>query len=163
MMSLSSASISRIVSRFLVFALISWIVGAGYRPCCETASAAPSNQSAKAHLHDSEGGMGSAVPTSAGQDHCRRAQNTESPDSSAMNPSCATHSRVARAMPCCSLAAQAFTDARKLRIVPERSGQTPGDAPTIHSFVSPRARLFDKRQVVSYRGEAYLLGCVFLI
>jgi hypothetical protein len=81
----------------------------------------------------------------------------------AINPSCATHSRVAGAMPCCSLAAQAFTDARKLRIMPEGPAQSSSIVRVLPVLVSSSARLPGKQAVIPSRGAAYLLGCVFLI
>ncbi|HEX8890917.1 MAG TPA: hypothetical protein VF779_17340 [Pyrinomonadaceae bacterium] len=153
--------ISKIISSALGLTLLCWLVGAGSLSCCAKNVAASSVKSEMMHegisVSPSEmSGLHRAQP-----EHCRKRGREQR--TTAFVSSCAAHSQVVEAMSCCSLQAQAFDGARKVRLLPERLATISDDIAPRVSLDSAGNQSFKSRLFLPDRGGTYLRACVFLI
>ncbi|MDQ3818005.1 MAG: hypothetical protein M3362_09965 [Acidobacteriota bacterium] len=152
---MSSVRISRIISRLLVLALISWLIGTGYRSCCAPSGTSSTDRGAPEH-HASP----YAQPAS---DANTQAEHGTTNDEAESISFCAHHSSFIVSMPCCALSAQAFDGARKVRVVPERPAQVEKNEQPQPFVIHARGVSPGSERVINNRGETYLRDCVFLI
>jgi hypothetical protein len=163
----SSPLISKIISSALGLALLCWLVGVASPNCCaksETASSIKSDSSIKGEMMHEDVSVSTSEmsgPHCAEPEHCQKKESEQR--TTAFVSSCATHSQFVEAMPCCSLQAQAFDGARKVRLVPERLATASENIQPRASFDSAGNQSFKSRLFLPDRGGTYLRACVFLI
>lgn len=165
-MRLSSVRINRIISRVLVLALLSWLIGAGYRNCCAFENAGSSAKiTAERYASPAVQLESSTHPQ---LDHCQKTEQenagrgTPNDELKSFSP-CTHHSAFIVSMPCCSLSAQAFDGARKVRVVPERLAQVAKNEQLQPFAIRARDAALSTERVIHNRGETYLRDCIFLI
>lgn len=164
-MRFSSLRISRIISRLLVLALLSWLAGTGYRNCCALSATSSTDKSAAEHHASPYAPLALDANTHAEHDYCdkRNDEHGTRNDELKSISFCAHHSSFIISMSCCALSAQAFDGARKVRVVPERLAQVAKNEQPQPFAIRARDISLNSERVIHNRGETYLRDCVFLI